>query len=166
MKEQVSGTVSRIGNQNKSIQLTETDEKWYSVYNASQLVECQVGDKLEFFFESKEKGDRVFNNIKGNVTIIESSGRTPPPVATVAGKSKQQDERPPVSMSRCNALTNAVAFSELLIKDGGSTDTDSVLAIAVEFENHLRRPIATSQEEATSEGEGWQEAATKLRAAS
>ena len=54
MKEQVSGTVSRIGNQNKSIQLTETDEKWYSVYNASQLVECQVGDKLEFFFESKE----------------------------------------------------------------------------------------------------------------
>ena len=37
MKETAAGSISRVGQNGKSFQLVETDDKWYGAFNATQL---------------------------------------------------------------------------------------------------------------------------------
>ena len=167
MKEVVSGVISRVGTNGKSFQMVETDTKWFGAFNLDQLQGAKMGDSVSFAYTSKEVGDRVYHNLQGNVSVTESSGVTPPPTASAAGQPPLVRER---LILRQNALTNAVSFASLQVKDGGSIDTAAVISMAREFEAYTSGDVDVKAAKPTSKGEpsdeDWQEAAGKLRAAS
>ena len=164
MKETASGSISRVGQNGKSFQLVETDDKWYGAFNATQLAGATVGNSVSFFYESVSKGDRTFHNIKGNVTV--SGGATVPPGGASAMSPSLSRDR---LILRQNALTNAVNAMSLIMKEGGTFSTDEVIAIAKDFEAYTSgdadADVKESGDNSEPTSEDWQEAAGKLRAA-
>ena len=163
MKETAAGSISRVGQNGKSFQLVETDDKWYGAFNATQLEGATVGDSVSFFYESVSKGDRTFHNITGNVT--RKGGASVPPGGASAMSPPLARER---LILRQNALTNAVNAMSLLMKDGGTFSTEEVIVIARDFEAYTSgdSDAKPSEEKGEPSDEDWEEAAGKLRAAS
>lgn len=160
-RESVSGSITRVGNNQKSFLMEETGDKWFGAFAQDQLQGAALGDKVSFFYESVEKGDRTFHNIKGNVTVV---NKTPPPAKGVA-------LGPPLSREwlilRQNALTNAVAFVSQAPGEGSVAD---VLETASQFAEWTSGSADEEKEGDSSEDEDpstedWQEAARKLNAA-
>ena len=119
MKESGSGTISRIGAKGNSLQMQETDDKWFQTWDISQMQDAKVGDKVEFFYESRTKDGRIFHNIKGNIKKVataESTGSSSvtPTSATLPTKD--------ISIIRQSSTTNAVKVAELMIQQGGKYD--------------------------------------------
>jgi hypothetical protein len=92
----------------------QIDNEWYSVYTLSSMGGAKVGDEVKFAYIEKESGGKIYNNIRGSVTVLVSgsavAGVAPTPRAT-SGKSfgGESPERN-MSIIRQNALTNAVNF--------------------------------------------------------
>lgn len=125
MKESGSGTISRIGNNSKSFQMQETEDKWFGAFNMSQLQDAKVGDKVEFFYESRTKDGRTFHNISGNIKKVataESTGSSSvtPTSATLPTKD--------ISIIRQSSTTNAVKVAELMIQQGEKYDEEQLMA--------------------------------------
>ena len=127
MKESGSGTISRVGDNSKSFQMQETDDKWFGAYNVSQLQDAKVGDKVEFFFESRTKDGRTFHNIRGNikkVAVAEPTGSSSvitPNSATLPIKD--------ITIIRQSSTTNAVKFAELMIQQGVKYDEEQLMTL-------------------------------------
>tara|TARA_B100000424_G_C22944730_1_gene502786 strand:- start:3911 stop:4396 length:486 start_codon:yes stop_codon:yes gene_type:complete len=125
MKESGSGTISRIGNNSKSFQMQETEDKWFGAFNMSQLQDAKVGDKVEFFYESRTKDGRTFHNISGNIKKVataESTGSSSvtPTSATLPTKD--------ISIIRQSSTTNAVKVAELMIQQGEKYNEEQLMA--------------------------------------
>jgi hypothetical protein len=165
MKETVNGIIARMGNNQKSFILQEIEDKWFGAYAVDQLQGAGLGDKVQFFYESVEKNDRVFNNIKGNVSVV---GKTPPPIADALTPYLPRERL----ILRQNALTNAVNF--VVNNPNSDTTAVAVLETAAEFEawtsGDVDRPKpavkADTEEAFEPTTEDWKEAAVKLKAAS
>jgi hypothetical protein len=164
MKETVNGSIARMGNNQKSFILQEIEDKWFGAYAVDQLQGAGLGDKVQFSYESVEKNDRVFNNIKGNVSVV---GKTPPPIADALTPYLPRERL----ILRQNALTNAVNF--VINNPNSDTTPEAVLKTAAEFEAWTSgdvdkpKPIAEAgTEEVEPTTEDWREAAVKLKAAS
>lgn len=136
MKESGSGTISRIGNNSKSFQMQETEDKWFGAFNMSQLQDAKVGDKVEFFYESRTKDGRTFHNISGNIKKVATAESTGSSSVTPTSALLP----PPLSRERLilrqNALTNAVNAMALVMKEGGSFSKQECLAMAKDFERY------------------------------
>ena len=126
MKESGSGTISRIGAKGNSLQMQETDDKWFQTWDISQMQYAKVGDKVEFFYESRTKDGRIFHNIKGNIKKVataESTGSSSvtPTSATLPTKD--------ISIIRQSSTTNAVKVAELMIQQGGKYDEQQLMTL-------------------------------------
>ena len=126
MKESGSGTISRIGAKGNSLQMQETDDKWFQTWDISQMQDAKVGDKVEFFYESRTKDGRIFHNIKGNIKKVataESTGSSSvtPTSATLPTKD--------ISIIRQSSTTNAVKVAELMIQQGGKYDEQQLMTL-------------------------------------
>ena len=126
MKESGSGTISRVGAKGNSLQMQETDDKWFQAWDISQLQDAKVGDKVEFFYESRTKDGRIFLNIKGNIKKVataESTGASSvtPPSAPLPPKD--------ISIIRQSSTTNAVKVAELMIQQGGKYDEQQLMTL-------------------------------------
>ena len=136
MKESGSGTISRIGNNSKSFQMQETEDKWFGAFNMSQLQDAKVGGKVEFFYESRTKDGRTFHNISGNIKKVATAESTGSSSVTPTSALLP----PPLSRERLilrqNALTNAVNAMALVMKEGGSFSKQECLAMAKDFERY------------------------------
>ena len=176
MRETVSGSIARVGQNQKSFILQEQDGKWFGAFAVDQLQGAGLGDKVQFFYESVEKGDRTFNNIKGNVSVL---SKTPPPVTDAMQPSLPRERL----ILRQNALTNAVNFeSAHPAKKGAAAAADgaqldrvaAVLEIAAQFEAWTSGDTDMRLEEDLNSGENigdptqqaWNEAAASLKRAS
>ena len=136
MKESGSGTISRVGSNSKSFQMQETEDKWFGAFNISQLQDAKVGDKVEFFYESRTKDGRTFHNISGNIKKVATAESTGSSSVTPTSALLP----PPLSRERLilrqNALTNAVNAMALVMKEGGSFSKQECLAMAKDFERY------------------------------
>ena len=126
MKESGSGTISRIGAKGNSLQMQVTDDKWFQTWDISQMQYAKVGDKVEFFYESRTKDGRIFHNIKGNIKKVataESTGSSSvtPTSATLPTKD--------ISIIRQSSTTNAVKVAELMIQQGGKYDEQQLMTL-------------------------------------
>ena len=126
MKESGSGTISRVGAKGNSLQMQETDDKWFQTWDISQMQDAKVGDKVEFFYESRTKDGRIFHNIKGNIKKVataESTGSSSvtPTSATLPTKD--------ISIIRQSSTTNAVKGAELMIQQGGKYDEQQLMTL-------------------------------------
>ena len=126
MKESGSGTISRIGAKGNSLQMQETDDKWFQTWDIIQMQDAKVGDKVEFFYESRTKDGRIFHNIKGNIKKVataESTGSSSvtPTSATLPTKD--------ISIIRQSSTTNAVKVAELMIQQGGKYDEQQLMTL-------------------------------------
>ena len=92
----------------------------------SHVVVAKVGDKVEFFYESRTKDGRIFHNIKGNIKKVataESTGSSSvtPTSATLPTKD--------ISIIRQSSTTNAVKVAELMIQQGGKYDEQQLMTL-------------------------------------
>jgi len=153
MKESGSGTISRIGNNSKSFQMQETEDKWFGAFNMSQLQDAKVGDKVEFFYESRTKDGRTFHNISGNIKKVATAESTGSSSVTPTSALLP----PPLSRERLilrqNALTNAVNAMALVMKEGGSFSKQECLAMAKDFERYTSGDGDNDNDEGTSNEE-------------
>ena len=95
-------------------------------HGISQLQDAKVGDKVEFFYESRTKDGRIFHNIKGNIKKVataESTGSSSvtPTSATLPTKD--------ISIIRQSSTTNAVKVAELMIQQGGKYDEQQLMTL-------------------------------------
>lgn len=92
---QFSGEIDKIArNQGSFLIIDNGDELWFSVtYAPGGINGAQVGDEVEFEYEEKKSGGKVFNNVKSKVTIVgEGAGdREAPPARAPA---RQAPTRP------------------------------------------------------------------------
>ena len=126
MKESGSGTISRVGAKGNSLQMQETDDKWFQTWDISQMQDAKVGDKVEFFYESRTKDGRTFHNIKGNIKKVATaeptgSSSVTPTSATLPTKD--------ISIIRQSSTTNAVKVAELMIQQGGKYDEQQLMTL-------------------------------------
>ena len=117
MAEQLSGVISKVGDRGTSFQL-EGDFSWYSAFNPEQLCGAKAGDKVSFMYATKQdKNDpeKIYKNIRGNLTIHASSPDPQPNRAAVSPLPSAKKGEPSLTRERLilrqNALTNAVNFS-------------------------------------------------------
>ncbi len=116
--------------------MQETEDKWFGAFNMSQLQDAKVGDKVEFFYESRTKDGRTFHNISGNIKKVATAESTGSSSVTPTSALLP----PPLSRERLilrqNALTNAVNAMALVMKEGGSFSKEECLAMAKDFERY------------------------------
>jgi len=126
MKEALSGSIVRVGANQKSFILAERDEMWFGAYATDQLQGAGLGDTVQFSYDSVEKNGRVFNNIKGNVVVL---GKT------AAASASSGTPAPSLSREwlilRQNSLTNAVNFTAN--NPNSDCTVEAVLATATAF---------------------------------
>lgn len=108
-------------------------DEWYSVFALPSMGGAQVGDEVKFAYVEKESGGKVYNNIKGSVTVIGKGGGAS---ASASGGSapKSYGESPERNMSiiRQNALTNATAFYNANLKEQTNpNDIDEAIATII-----------------------------------
>ena len=134
MAEQLSGVISKVGDRGTSFQL-EGDFSWYSAFNPEQLCGAKAGDKVSFMYATKQyKNDpeKIYKNIRGNLTIHASSPDPQPNRAAVSPLPSAKKGEPSLTRERLilrqNALTNAVNFSN------PESSVEQVLEIASLFE--------------------------------
>ena len=161
MKETVSGSIARMGQNQKSFILQEQDGKWFGAFAVDQLQGANLGDKVQFFYESVEKNGRTFNNIKGNVSVL---GKTSPPGADALSSPSLSREW---LILRQNALTNAVNFTAN--NPNSDLTVEAVLETAAEFvawTSGDSEKLELEEEAAQEKGEptvaDWKEAAVEL----
>lgn len=161
MKETVSGSIARMGQNQKSFILQEQDGKWFGAFAVDQLQGANLGDKVQFFYESVEKNGRTFNNIKGNVSVL---GKTSPPSADALSSPSLSREW---LILRQNALTNAVNFTAN--NPNSDSTVEAVLETAAEFvawTSGDSEKLELEEEAAQEKGEptvaDWKEAAVEL----
>jgi hypothetical protein len=161
MKETVSGSIARMGQNQKSFILQEQDGKWFGAFAVDQLQGANLGDKVQFFYESVEKNGRTFNNIKGNVSVL---GKTSPPSADALSSPSLSREW---LILRQNALTNAVNFTAN--NPNSDLTVEAVLETAAEFvawTSGDSEKLELEEEAAQEKGEptvaDWKEAAVEL----
>jgi hypothetical protein len=161
-QEVVTGTVSRVGNKLTSFQIIEIDDKWFQVYSSDQLNSAAVGDNISFLYAAEEKNGRVWNNVKGKLTV---KGKTAPPTADRMTPYLPRERL----ILRQNALTNAVQF--MVSNPNSDATVKAVLKTASEFEawtsgdSDVREAKKKLSDEDPTE-EDWKEAAGKLKVAS
>lgn len=152
---QFSGTIDKIArNQGSFLIIDNGDELWFSVgYNPGGLGGAQIGDEVEFEYEEKKSGGKVFNNVKSEVTIVGegSAERQAPPArqqrAAPARREAPQRSAPAQrqaaparaaggddprqkSIVRQNSLTQANAlFNNLVRLHGGSEAGENLLSL-------------------------------------
>jgi len=172
MRENVSGTIERMGGNGKSFLLEEFDGKWFGAFNASQLSGAGIGDELSFTYTSVEKNDRTFHNINGNVKITGTGDNPVPPTATGKPIKLTKVGEPILARDRCiirqNALTNAVNFTTATKGQKKLTVSD-VLQVASEFEAYSSGDIEKNAAAAAESGkdeqptdEAWKAAASSF----
>ncbi|MFM1566070.1 MAG: hypothetical protein ACKJRP_04010 [SAR86 cluster bacterium] len=161
MKETVSGSIARMGQNQKSFILQEQDGKWFGAFAVDQLQGANLGDKVQFFYESVEKNGRTFNNIKGNVSVL---GKTSPPSADALSSPSLSREW---LILRQNALTNAVNFTAN--NPNSDSTVEAVLETAAEFvawtsgdSEKLELEEGGAQEKGEPTVADWKEAAVEL----
>lgn len=151
---QFSGTIEKVArNQGSFLIIDNGDELWFSVtYAPGGINGAQVGDEVEFEYEEKKSGGKVFNNVKSEVTIVgEGAGeREAPPArqqraaparpapnrggapARQAAPARQSggDDPRQKSIVRQNSLTQANAlFNNLVRLHGGSEAGENLLSL-------------------------------------
>jgi len=148
MKETVSGSIARMGQNQKSFILQEQDGKWFGAFAVDQLQGANLGDKVQFFYESVEKNGRTFNNIKGNVSLVSKTSA-----------SNMDEKQPSLPRERLilrqNALTNAVNFL------AANPMAEAKKAGPLEEGNHLARIAAVL--ETASQFEAWTSGDSDMR---
>ncbi len=127
MKESGSGTISRVGSKGNSFQMQETEDKWFGAFNMSQLQDAKVGDKVEFFYESRNKDGRTFHNISGNIKKVATAESTTgsSSVTPISATLPTKD----ISIIRQSSTTNAVKFAELMIQQGKKYDEEQLMKL-------------------------------------
>ena len=105
-------------------------DEWYSVFALPSMGGAQVGDEVKFAYIEKESGGKVYNNIKGSVTVIsKGGGASAPSAGGSAPRSFGESPERNMSIIRQNALTNATAFYNANLKDNTNpTDIDEAIA--------------------------------------
>lgn len=78
--ETLSGKVASKRKDGKGIKV---GDEWFSAFNASELDHVNWKDEVEFKFARNGR----FNNLKGTVTVLSSSGASPAPKASGGGYS-------------------------------------------------------------------------------
>ena len=134
MAEQLSGVISKVGDRGTSFQL-EGDFSWYSAFNPEQLCGAKAGDTVSFMYATKQDKydpEKIYKNIRGNLTIHASSPDPQPNRAAVSPLPSAKKGEPSLTRERLilrqNALTNAVNFSN------PESSVEQVLEIASLFE--------------------------------
>ena len=134
MAEQLSGVISKVGDRGTSFQL-EGDFSWYSAFNPEQLCGAKAGDSVSFMFATKQdKNDpnKVYKNLRGNLTIHAGSPDPQPNRAAVSPLPSAKKGEPSLTRVRLilrqNALTNAVNYCT------PESSPEQVLEIAKLFE--------------------------------
>jgi len=105
-------------------------DEWYSVFALPSMGGAQVGDEVKFAYIEKESGGKVYNNIKGNVTVLGKGGGGSASSGSSAPKSYGESPERNMSIIRQNALTNATAFYNANLKADPSQNVDIEDAIA------------------------------------
>ena len=162
---------------------TATSSKWNDKLKQETGSICVDGNwyngKSKALIEGVSKGDKVtvnytmngtFKNLEGNVVVLEKGAGGGQPTFIGSASSNKQSYptkgMPELDRQRLilrqNALTNAVAFTgtELTAVD---VSVEDVIKIARQFEAYTS---GDADAETTDDSPNWEEAASKLKAAS
>lgn len=119
--ETMNGVVSGMSADGKRIKI---EEEWYSVFAVASMNGAQVGDTVKFAYIQKESGGKVYNNIRGTVTVSKGTGAPAPSGGGSARGGSQESPERSMAIIRQNALTNAVQFFNCVANRGGLQPTD------------------------------------------
>lgn len=108
----MSGVVDSVARSGKSLKIGDT---WYGAFAASSLNGAKVGDNVSFTYTTTEKAGVTYHNIKGSVSISDSSPAASPGKPAAGGGYAPKSARsfpvgpldPERSIIRQNAMTQA-----------------------------------------------------------
>ena len=134
MTQKVTGKIDSMRKDRKGIQVNGT---WYSAFLSTQLDAVKYGEEVEFVFEAVQKGDQVYNNIKGDVKPLggsqpQQAAGAPTVQASSAVWPSPVDARGR-QIIRQNSMGNAVAYAAAFMQDAGASPED-VVKVARVFE--------------------------------
>ena len=128
MAGKCNGIIDKMARNGKAFTLTDDSDVWYSVFDKAQMGTANVGADVEFTFVSKDNGGRTFNNIKGNVKVINPGvgGGTSADAsgAVFAGKKTLTFGDISLSRDRCIARQNACNVASNVLKGVLNTKSD------------------------------------------
>lgn len=113
-----NGVIDKMARNGKAFTLVDDSDTWYSVFDVSQMGTASVGADIEFTYTTKDNGGRQFNNIKGNVRVINPGvGTSVPSSPAISGTSKALTFGDiTLSRDRCIARQNACNVAASLMR--------------------------------------------------
>ena len=159
----VTGTIEALNSKTgKSFKLAERPNDWFSVFNASQLGAASRGDQVRFEYVENTKGDRIYLNVRGNVTVTEP-GVTSPTSSSGAQNTNFSNDKDE-AIARAVALKAAVESHH---RDDAWTP-EAILKTSKVYEDYLTGKLAKEAESLPKEelpSSSWEEAAESLKKA-
>jgi hypothetical protein len=126
----MNGVVSGMSADGKRIKI---EEEWYSVFAVASMNGAQVGDTVKFAYIQKESGGKVYNNIRGTVTVSKGTGAPAPSGGGSARGGSQESPERSMAIIRQNALTNAVQFFNARRPVTETTDVESEIIEVIQI---------------------------------
>lgn len=159
-----TGTIRSMARSGKAFSLEGDGDTWYSVFDPSQMNGATRGATVEFTYASKSSGGRVYNNIKGQVKVLNpgfgdagdsnNSGAVSASAGNTFGQMTLSRDRCIARQNACNVMANVLAanlYPDHLDEVGAAAVAKLVVAGAQVIEEYTTGDLDKAEAESKIE---------------